>query len=131
METRRATENPEPKAAMNPIDESALQELRDMLGDELLEITRLYTMTLPGEAARIVSCFEDADWVQLNRLAHALKGSSANMGATALATVAAAVEKGALSPDPATLQPLVVQLPDLARQTIEALQAKGYAPTAR
>jgi HPt (histidine-containing phosphotransfer) domain-containing protein len=111
---------------MNLIDTETLSGLKEMLGDDLYEITGLYASTLSGEIQSVQDCYAAGDMTRLNRLAHALKGSSANMGATELASLAAAVEKQALAGDRGTVEAVLKDMPRVAEATLAAFKAGGF-----
>ena len=64
----------------------------------------------------IESCLDRSDFVHARRAAHTLVGASANMGATRLEAVAAAIENAAAAEDGVTLRPLV----PVARRRLES-----------
>ncbi len=111
---------------MNTIDTETLSGLKEMLGDDLYEITQLYASTLLDEIASLQACYASGDMGRLNRLAHALKGSSANMGASALAALAAAVEKRALADDKAMVEAALNDMPQVAKDTLAAFKTGGF-----
>jgi HPt (histidine-containing phosphotransfer) domain-containing protein len=111
---------------MNPIDTETLSGLKEMLGDDLYEITGLYASTLSGEIQSVQDCYASGDMARLNRLAHALKGSSANMGATELARLAAAVEKLALAGDRSAVEAVLKDMPQVAQATLAAFKSGGF-----
>jgi len=108
------------------LDNQALQGLQDMLGDDLHEITSLYAATLQDEVQTLQATFAAANWPVLNRQAHSLKGSSANMGATEMARLAAVVEKAALQGDTAAIAPAIAQMAAVGSATLAAMRAGGY-----
>lgn len=111
------------------LDTQALQELQEMLGDDLHEITSLYAGTLADDVQALKNTLAQANWAVLNRQAHSLKGSSANMGALEMARLAALVEKAALQADVATIQPAMDQMDAAASATLAAMRLGGYLKT--
>lgn len=111
------------------LDDQLLRELHEVLGDELVDITVLFINQLDEQTADIIACHARGDLEALSALAHGLKGSAGNMGATALAKSAGSIEKLAIAADHGALEPLVSALPELVRQTIAALRASANAPS--
>lgn len=108
------------------LDTQALQDLQEMLGDDLHEITSLYASTLADEVSTLKTTLAAGNWAVLNRQAHSLKGSSANMGALEMARLAALVEKSALQADTATIQPAIDQMDGVATATLAAMRQGGF-----
>lgn len=111
------------------LDTQALQELQEMLGDDLYEITSLYGGTLADEVETLKTTFASSNWAVLNRQAHSLKGSSANMGALEMARLAALVEKAALQADAAVIKPALDAMAGAAEATLNAMRSGGYLKT--
>lgn len=80
---------------MNLINAEILGGLKSILGDEIFSITRLYADQLPADVAQVVATHALGNAAELKRLAHALKGGSANMGAVEMARLAANIERAA------------------------------------
>lgn len=81
-----------PRAALN------LQTLRDLFGDDnevIREILEAYADDLQARSADLDAAANDRDRTRFGRIAHSLKGASANVGAADFAGVCAAVEKKA------------------------------------
>lgn len=112
------------------LDDRVLQELHAVLGDDLLEIVAQFIDQLQHQSVGLVDCHASGgDPEKLASLAHAIKGSAGNMGAAALASAAARIEKLAKSEDHSEIGPIIATLPELTRQTVLALRNTGYAPT--
>lgn len=112
---------------MTCLDVQMLGELAEALGEELKEITGYFIGQLDGQVADIRAAHEAGDAQRLNRLAHALKGSAANMGAISLAQAAATIEKLAQRGEIEPTTPQVASLPTLAAEAAAALRAAGFA----
>jgi len=110
----------------NLLNSASLDELVTLLGDEFREITQLFVDQLDDEVAQLQAARAGQDWRLLNRRAHALKGSSGNMGAMALAQAAAALEKAALVPDVSAIDQSLASIVELAPQSVQALRDGGY-----
>ncbi|MEN9383748.1 MAG: hypothetical protein RL323_891 [Pseudomonadota bacterium] len=111
---------------MNLIDSETLGGLKEMLGEDLYGITGLYVDTLPGEIQSVLECYGQGDMPRLCKLAHGLKGSSANMGASEMARLAAVIEKQALAGDTAAVEAAIKELPLAAEATVAAFKDGGF-----
>ena len=80
------------------LDSEAIDNLR-ALGDEmeddtfLKEVIDTYLDDTPKRLAEIDECLAAGDSAKLNRAAHSIKGSSANLGATQVIEVARRIEE--------------------------------------
>lgn len=80
------------------LDAEAIQNLRS-LGDEmeddsfLKEVVEIYLTDTPKRIAEIRESLAAADATKLNRAAHSIKGSSANLGATKVISTAKRIEE--------------------------------------
>jgi CheY-like chemotaxis protein len=95
------TAEPGPRAALDP---ETVEDLRDLGDDAFAHLYTRYLTTLDDAVAAIVAAADRPSWSvddegSVPRLAHGLKGSSAALGATALAQVCHSLE----TVDPATL----------------------------
>jgi len=104
----------------------SLNQLKAILDDEFLQITQLFAEQLPEEMDALQQAIEANDLTAINRKAHSIKGSCANLGAVALAHQAMLIEKAALVPDLAVIHAAAATLPDLADQTLTAMRDGGY-----
>src|SRR5690606_28800337 len=88
---------PEPEPPAVVLDIEMLDELRQIAGDDAAAIVSLFL----EDAPRLVRQLEQASIVPdldaMGEAAHALKSSSANIGALALSAVARRIENGARS----------------------------------
>ncbi len=105
------------------INLSRIQETSD--GDLEFEqdLIQMYLEDAGGHIEQIGMHF-DAPPMTLRNVAHTLKGSSANIGATAMREAAYAVEKHATGEVPSTREALIVHLEETLRLTREAYH--GY-----
>jgi HPt (histidine-containing phosphotransfer) domain-containing protein len=113
-------------AVTDILNTDSLNELKAILGDELLSITQLFADRLDGELDLVYSAATAGDMQKLNRAAHGLKGSCANMGAVELARLASLIEKAALVPDPSAISAHVADLPQTAKSTLSAMRESGF-----
>lgn len=75
-----------------------LQTLRDLFGDDtevIREILEAYALDLQQRSADLDAAANDRDRTRFGRIAHSLKGASANVGAADFAGVCAVAEKKA------------------------------------
>lgn len=108
------------------LDEPALDELREMLGEALAEITDSFVQGLAAEVQAVEAALGQGA-AALKAAAHSLKGSSGNMGARRLSGLAAAIERAAIEgrlADGAALVPQLQPLADLTRQALAAYMAR-------
>lgn len=111
---------------MSPLNTHSLTELHGMLGDDLFDITELFGQQIQADMPRLADLAGRADWPNLARAAHALKGSCGNMGATALSQWASQLERLALAGDAAAVSAAMPALAPLADETLSALRAAGF-----
>lgn len=104
------------------LDTAALNDLKDMLGDALIEIADSFLDGLDGEVTAIQRGLV-ADQLAVRAAAHSLKGSAGNMGARALAELASSIEKAATQGDMLRCAELTAGLPGVAAQARRALTA--------
>lgn len=104
-----------------PIDATKLDELIDLFGDrdEVRDLFAEFFAELPDRLAALRSGLADASTDQVNQAAHALKGSSASLGATRVQEAASALERAARAAE------LSAAPDDLSRleQELDALRA--------
>lgn len=107
-----------PTQDAGPIDLEILGELRDMLGEEVDRLIRIFLEDAPELIAKLETAALRPDYPLLYQAAHSLKSSSANLGALALSAAARRVEVGARTESldrPAVAVALVAEEFDRAR----------------
>ncbi|GAB4565762.1 MAG: hypothetical protein Kow0047_16600 [Anaerolineae bacterium] len=81
------------------IDPGALQQFREMMGEEapevIADLIESYVQDAEGLLAQIDTAWGQGDMALLQRSAHTLKSSSALLGATRLSEIALSIEKAA------------------------------------
>jgi HPt (histidine-containing phosphotransfer) domain-containing protein len=97
--------SPEP-----PIDVKALQNLREMVGEDepeaFIEVVESYLKDLPNLLETLETSVQQQDAPTLHRSAHTLKSTSATLGAKPLAQLSKELEKlGRTSSEAGTLLP--------------------------
>lgn len=106
---------------------STLDELHAVLEEALLEIVQAFLEGLDAEAQAIAQACHDQNADGIRRAAHSLKGSSANMGATALSALSSQIEKLAAHGAVEDCQSRLTELQLITDQTRRALE--WYAQT--
>lgn len=76
-----------------PVDVDNLNMLKELIGDDLKEILDAYLQTAPDNINKLEQALTQADAEQVRMQAHSLKGSSANIGANDLSSLAAQLEQ--------------------------------------
>jgi HPt (histidine-containing phosphotransfer) domain-containing protein len=109
--------------ALPLLDEPALNDLKDMLGEALREISDSFLEGLDAEVAAIEAALATGG-MPLKAAAHSLKGSAGNLGARRLAGLSSAIEKAAMDGRLADCQVLVPGLKAVALETRQAID--GY-----
>jgi len=85
----------DPDAQAPVLDPAMLQELREITGDEAATIVALFLQDAPRLVRQLEQASATPDLEAMREAAHALKSSSANVGALALSAVARRIEAGA------------------------------------
>lgn len=99
---------------MTGLDESALNRLRDMGGDELVtQLLEMYAATARGRAADGLAALDRGDLAAAERAFHSLKSSSANIGAREARALCAALVSHARASEEAAMRQVY---PDLAAE---------------
>jgi HPt (histidine-containing phosphotransfer) domain-containing protein len=75
------------------IDPARLRDLRDDYGDLAAELLELFEATAAATLGELRAALDASDAGEVRRLAHRLKGSARNVGATGMAELAAALEQ--------------------------------------
>ncbi|WP_199730858.1 hybrid sensor histidine kinase/response regulator [Luteimonas sp. 100069] len=87
---------PAPRAPLPPvIDHEVLDDLRSVLGEEVDRLIDLFIDDTPRLLAALENAVDGPDYHALREAAHALKSSSANLGAMSLSAAARRIEAGA------------------------------------
>jgi len=96
------------------LDAVVVESLRDLGGDEMLsELTQLFFDDAGSNLTALKEAIEKHDATSVERVAHMLKGSSGNMGATRMAVLCGQLQdigtSGDLTAAPALLERLEVE----------------------
>lgn len=87
----RAQANAQPEAIPPTVDEE-LRALHDLFGDAFEEVASIYTAETPRRLASLDTCLANRDSTGAARLAHALSGSSASIGARSVSKLCRTLE---------------------------------------
>ncbi len=100
-----------PDDATETLDSSVIEGLFDLGGDELLEeLADLFLEDVPPRLEALREAIGSGDAPSVGQVAHALKGSSGNMGATRMASICAKLEAVGISEDLTKAPKLLDQL---------------------
>ena len=120
-------------AALSPqqapaIDDKVAGQLRDALGSGVIAMIDAFLGDTPEYVEQLRVALGQRDLAQLRRVAHAIKGSSANIGAAALADIAALLENSLGGAEQAALEQLVEQLAQEYERAAAVLARIGPPP---
>lgn len=68
------------------LDEQIVNELKDIMGDDIGMLMETFIVDSQQKLEQLKALLKDDDFDAIRRLAHSLKGSSKNVGASALAS---------------------------------------------
>lgn len=88
---KRTQEN-SPAEAIPPTVDEELRALLDLFGDAFEEVASIYTAETPRRLASLDTCLANGDPTGAARLAHALSGSSASIGARSVSKLCRTLE---------------------------------------
>ena len=108
-----------------PIDQKAIQALRDEGGDLLGDLVEMFIYEVPGQLATLEAALAENDAAAIRLTAHTIKGTGGNFGASRMQTLAGAIEEkgriGALDGAAATFAQLRVECVRV-REALEAVR---------
>lgn len=108
---------------MTHLDQDTILSLKEIMGDEFSDLIETYVRDSQQHLNECLVAMEKQDIEGLQFASHALKGSSANLGATALANLCLEVEtatkKGDLSSAIAPLNQLKSLYPDVVQALLQ------------
>lgn len=90
---------------MNEMKE-VLEQLEELMGENFQQLLDVYLNDTRQRLDKLQLCIRQGDMECVKKLAHAIKGSSRNLGAEALASLCEQCEEAALHPDTAELMDL-------------------------
>jgi len=103
------------------IDFNNLNMLKDILGDELKDVLTIYMDNSPDNVLKLKDAIATNTLSTVQLEAHALKGSSANVGALKLSSICAELEQKAKNSDTESQAGLLSQIERENRAVIHAL----------
>ena len=121
-------------AAQPVLDAACMAELRALDPDGKAQLVKRVLATYQASLAKLVAQLQvartDGAWDQVSRVAHTLKSSSASIGALALSSLCADIERLLRAGDSASalglidqFQAEVLRVDDAVRQTLQHLEA--------
>lgn len=96
-----------------------LNEIKDLLGDDFLTLLDVYTSDTNNRYTELEKALKGDDFNSIRQLSHAMKSSSANIGADTVSSIAAKIEEAAKEE---TRNPILESLPQLKKAIEEAIQ---------
>ncbi len=110
----------------DPLDRATLEGLRELGGSELItELGEAFSSVTPPQLANLRVAVEGGDAEAVERIAHTLKGSSANMGARRMAGICEELQKPKVSTDLAEALELLDRLEVEFERVQRALAAEA------
>ncbi|MDH2298705.1 ATP-binding protein [Cobetia sp. D5] len=116
-----------PDAAPSLLQHATCQELLTTLsGEAYSRLLSNYLTRLEGRLDVMVTLLKQMDLTELKREAHSLKGASASLGCSGIASGAKALEEAVISEDLPEVHQHVATLRSLSVPTRDSLLAEGY-----
>lgn len=109
---------------MKTIDESVIGELEMLLGDDINELFDTFRRESIGQLDQLQQLLGANDRDGLRRMAHSLKGSASNLGATSLSSFCESIENEALEGALGDLEDYLGQVRDEHSQFLKVLDAR-------
>ena len=101
------------------MNETKYNEIRTLLGDEFEVLKEVYSRDTENRIADIASCLDKGDSGEIRQLAHAMKSSSANIGAEEVSVLAANIESYALDENISEIRLIFPSLKKAVEDTIK------------
>ena len=111
---------------MTYLDTDMISELRMILEEDLDEIVAEFTETLEQRIDQLYQSYHAGEHAQIAELAHSIKGSAGNLGASAIAERTAEIEQLAKAQSYTDIAPLLEELPTMGQETLAAFRAQGF-----
>ena len=106
---------------MTHLDQEIILSLKEIMGDEFTDLIETYIRDSQQRLDECVAAMEKQDMEGLQFAAHALKGSSANLGATGLANLCLQVETATKKGDLTSATAPLNQIQSLYPEVVQAL----------
>src|SRR5215207_8388335 len=114
-----------PTETEDPIDHAGMKNLRDLGGSEMIsELARMFFDDTRSDLRTLREAVEENDARSVERVAHALRGSSGNMGATRMAVICAELQNVGASGDLGHAAELLDRLEEEFGRVRPALEAE-------
>jgi len=111
------------------LDIETIQRATQALSDaEYARLAKAYLDQVPGTVQRMRSAVRDAETLELRAISHATRGAALNLGLSALAATAEALQQGAAHLPAHEIARLVQRFAVLELHTRQALQSAGLWP---
>lgn len=110
------------------VDHARWRELQELMGEGFLSLAEIFVSDVPARLGQVEDALAQGDFETARRAAHALKGSSANIGATRLSQRAKELEwacRGADAPSARQLLASVRAEFDSARMALHSYSQSG------
>ncbi|HWX04162.1 EAL domain-containing protein [Collimonas sp.] len=121
------------EAEGSPLDRTVFDKLREILGPSLQHAVTPYLEDMPLNLEQLEKAVAQKDADTVRSLAHAIKGSSGNLGATTMTQLAKKVEELELAGQIDEIHPLLSQLrtafDDVAALLFSEVSSKNYFST--
>jgi HPt (histidine-containing phosphotransfer) domain-containing protein len=104
------------------IDLNNLNMLKDILGNEFVDILNVFLETTPDYIVQLQEAASVKDIDKVKLISHSIKGSSANIGANQLSILGAELEQTAKNNDTEAFEDLITKIVDEANSVEADLQ---------
>jgi CheY-like chemotaxis protein/HPt (histidine-containing phosphotransfer) domain-containing protein len=114
--------------------EDELEVTQQMFGNDFVELAQLFLTDTPQRIAALNTAIENRDILSFARIAHALCGSSASIGATSLAALCRELEiraRSGIAADTARMQPVEQEYARIEDKLHAMMQAGAAEPARR
>ena len=108
------------------IDQNVLAELKEIMAEDFTILVDTYLNDSRKHLQTLKRAFCGRNWVELNRGAHSLKGSSGNIGANRLSALCAQVEQLALTERSAQIEGLLTQVEQEYQSVVASISGSGH-----
>ncbi len=104
------------------VDETALAEIREMMGEAFADVVAITASTLPEQLDRLLQAVDAADAEVIFNTAHRIKSTAGTIGALGLAKKAEAIEMIGRSGSADVSAALLDEIRRYTAETLEVLQ---------
>ena len=110
--------------SQSPVDEEVLDELKDMLEDEFIDLLQTYLKDTASKLELLKQSLSSGTLEEVRKLAHSVKGSSVNLGIAPLSALCGELEVVAQEGDISRCQSLLMSILNEAETVFGLLKAK-------